>query len=269
MSNQWLAIKQLDRQLKEWQAVSNKYGKPRAGWVKTLREALSMSAEQLANRLGLTRARIVQLENAEAHDAVTLRTLKEAANAMECEFVYAIVPKGNSTLEDIIKTRAEQIAYERIARVAHTMALEEQSLDDNILKSQKSELARSLMEHLNKKLWSEQNSWGIKPKNESKQNLAEAISNYILNNNEIKDFTRDKWLFSNKNTTQFSQILEKFLSIDENKKRESDLLKNLNNPRYVSELEEAIMRIMKKKEKEKNQQGDIFKKLIENLQKKK
>jgi predicted DNA-binding mobile mystery protein A len=259
MNNQWLAIKQLDRQLKDWQAVSNKYGKPRAGWVKTLREALSMSVEQLANRLGLTRGRIAQLENAEVHDAVTLRTLKEAANAMECEFVYAIVPKGNSTLEDIIKTRAEQIAHERISRVAHTMALEEQLLDDNILKSQKSELARNLMEHLNKKLWSEQNFWDIKSKNEFKHNLAEAISNYILNNNEIQNFTR----------TQFSQILEKFLSIEDNKKRESDLLKNLNNPRYVSELEKAIMRIMKKKEKEKNQQGDIFKKLIEKLQKKK
>lgn len=153
MGNQWLAIKQLDRQLKEWQTISNKYGKPRAGWVKTVREVLCMSAEQLANRLGLTRARIVQLENAEVNDAVTLRTLKETANAMECEFVYAIVPKGNSSLEDIIKTRAEQLANERIARVAHSMALEEQSLGANTLKAQKSDLTKNIMEHLNKKLW--------------------------------------------------------------------------------------------------------------------
>lgn len=153
MSNKWLAIKQLDRQLKEWQAVSNKYGKPRAGWVKTLREALSMSAEQLANRLGLSRARIVQLENAEVYDAVTLRTLKEAANAMECEFVYAIVPKGSSTLEGIIKARADQIASERISRVAHTMALEKQSLDSDSLNDQKSDLFKNILEHLNKKLW--------------------------------------------------------------------------------------------------------------------
>lgn len=153
MKSQWLMIKQLDRQLREWQAIKNKYGKPRAGWVKTLRVALSMSAEQLANRLGLTRGRINQLENAEAHSAVTLRALEETANALGCELVYAIVPKGNSSLEDIIQTRAVQVAKEQVAQVAHTMSLEAQSVDTDALKIQKDELAKSLMEHLNKKLW--------------------------------------------------------------------------------------------------------------------
>lgn len=153
MTNQWLKIKQIDRQLKEWQSLRNKYGMPRAGWVKTLREALCMSAEQLANRLGLSRARIVQLENAEIHDAITIRTLKETADAMGCEFIYAIVPKGHSTLEDIIKTRAEHIANERISRIAHSMTLEDQSLDSRSLKNQKKDLVDNLMRHLNKKLW--------------------------------------------------------------------------------------------------------------------
>ena len=52
MNSRWLTIKQLDKQLKEWQAVNKKYGMPRTGWVKTLRLALSMSAEQLGSRLG-------------------------------------------------------------------------------------------------------------------------------------------------------------------------------------------------------------------------
>ncbi len=155
MKNQWLTIHQLDRQLKEWQSIRNKYGKPRAGWVKTLRIALSMSAKQLANRLGLTRGRIAQLESAETKSAVTLRTLEEVANALGCELVYAIVPKGKSTLEDILKTRANQVAKERVTRVAHTMSLEAQSVDTNNLEIQKNELTETLMRHLNKKLWSE------------------------------------------------------------------------------------------------------------------
>ncbi len=154
MNNQWLTIKQLDRQLQEWKTVSSKYSRPKMGWIKTLRVALSMSAEQFANRLGLTRGRVNQLESAEIHDAVTLRTLKEAANALECELVYAIVPKGGS-LEDIIKTRAENIAKKQVASVAHTMSLEAQSVDATALKRQQDELAESLMEHLNKKLWKE------------------------------------------------------------------------------------------------------------------
>jgi len=153
MRNPWLTIKQLDRQLNEWQAVSKRYGRPTAGWVKTLREALNMSAEQLAQRLGLSRSRVVQLENAEIHDAITLRTLRETADALECELVYAIVPKADSTLAQIIERRAEQLANERVARVAHTMALEKQALDADILKDQKWNLAKNLAENLNKKFW--------------------------------------------------------------------------------------------------------------------
>ncbi len=153
MKNQWLMINQLDRQFKEWQILKHKSGKPRAGWIKTLRVALCMSTEQLANRLGLKRGRINQLEHAEIHDAITLRTLKKAANALGCEVIYAIVPKGNSTLETIIKNRANQVAKERVSQVAHTMSLEAQSVDAKTLNLQKDMLAKSLVENLNKKLW--------------------------------------------------------------------------------------------------------------------
>lgn len=153
MKNQWLTIRQLDSQLEEWQALNKKYGRPRVGWIKILREALCMSAEQFADRLGLTRGRINQLEKAEIHDAVTLRTLKEAANALDCELIYAIVPKGNSSLEEIIRKRAEEIAKERVANVAHSMSLEAQSVDMETLKFQKDELVKKLMDNLNKKFW--------------------------------------------------------------------------------------------------------------------
>jgi predicted DNA-binding mobile mystery protein A len=169
MSNRWLAIKQLDKELKKWQSVNNEAGMPSTGWVKTIRTALSMSAEQLANRLGLSRMRIVQLERAEIHDAITLRTLKEVANAMECEFVYAIVPKNNSTLEDIIKIKAAKISEERISSVAHSMALEKQSLDNNVLKSKKNELAKNLIQHLNKKFWSISEAKPMRPENQRKK----------------------------------------------------------------------------------------------------
>jgi len=150
-------IKQLDKQLKEWQILSTKNARPRAGWIRTLRKALSMSAEQFADRLGLTRARVNQLENAEVHDAVTLRTLKKAANALNCDLVYAIIPKDNASLEDIIKRRAEQIANERVTSVGHTMSLEAQTVDSDALKIQKEELVKNLIEHLNKKLWRSSN----------------------------------------------------------------------------------------------------------------
>jgi predicted DNA-binding mobile mystery protein A len=164
MNNQWLMIKQMDKQLKEWQEIGKKYGAPRMGWIKTLRTALSMTVEQLATRLNLSRARIAQLENAEINDAVTLRSLREAANAMDCELIYAIVPKNHSTLESIIKARAAQVAKERVARVAHSMSLEAQSVDEGLLKKQEGELSNLLTIRLNKKLWSAHKKTPLKVK---------------------------------------------------------------------------------------------------------
>ncbi len=155
MKNQLLKINQIDRQLREWQAIKNKYGKPRKGWVKTLRTALSISGEQFAKRLGLTRGRVHQLENAEIESTVTLRTLENAANALGCELIYAIVPKGDSSLEKIIQTRAAQVAKEQVERVAHSMSLEAQSVSSNVLNIEKDKLAKSLIEHLNKKFWAD------------------------------------------------------------------------------------------------------------------
>lgn len=257
MKNQWLTINQLDRQLKEWQAIKNKYGQPRAGWIKTLRVALGMSVEQLANRLGLTRGRITQLENAEINDAVTLRTLKEAANALGCELIYAIVPKGNSTLESILKTRANQVAQERIAQVAHTMSLEAQSVDSHILKIQKDELTKSLIEHLNKKLWETPNRFN---------SLAEAIYTQMQNNNDMKVFTEKNW----KNNSIFLDKLKEYLIQMQKKEyiNESDLLNKLNDPEYINALRNVLIRYQTSNRKEKKQVNS-FQKLIKNLQKKK
>ena len=156
MNNQWLTIKQLDRQLHEWQSLGQKYPRPRAGWVKTLRQGLGMTAEQLAERLGLARKRIVQLEKAETQDAITLRTLKRAAEAMDCELVYALVPKASlrsKTLADIVKTQATELAAATVANVAHSMSLEQQSVEKSRQQKQKQELTKTLLEGSLKKIW--------------------------------------------------------------------------------------------------------------------
>jgi predicted DNA-binding mobile mystery protein A len=157
MNNQWHMIKQLDEQLHEWQVLSQKYGRPKDGWIKTLRKALGMTAQQLAERLGLARSRIVQLEDAEKHDATTLHTLRRVAEAMNCELVYAIVPKISTqgkTLEDIIKTNALEVAETTITNVAHSMSLENQSVEKNQQAKQKKELVKKLLQgSLKKNIW--------------------------------------------------------------------------------------------------------------------
>jgi len=158
MNIRWLMIRQLDIQLKEWQLVNAKYSRPKLGWLKTIRMALAMTEEQLASRLGITRPGITQLEIGEMQDSVKLSSLRKAADALDCELVYAIVPKGSSTLESIIKKRAEQIATAEVSRVSHSMSLEAQSVNSNELENQRKARVKSIYENLSKKIWKAQDN---------------------------------------------------------------------------------------------------------------
>ena len=70
-------------------------GLPKEGWLRTVRTALGMSGTQLAKKLGVTKARVSKAETDEPHGSVTLKTMQTMAEAMDCKFVYAIVPKQN------------------------------------------------------------------------------------------------------------------------------------------------------------------------------
>lgn len=146
----------MDKQLREWQILNQKYPCPKQGWVKTLRKALGMTAQQLAERLGLTRSRIVQLEEAEKDQAITLRVLKKAAEAMDCELIYVIVPKVSlhgHTLKDIIEVKAAEVAENAVNNVSYSMYLENQEIKKNQRVRQKKELTKKLLAGSLKKIW--------------------------------------------------------------------------------------------------------------------
>lgn len=86
-----------------------------------------MTGVQLARRMGVTPPRIVEMEKDELAGSLTLRSLQKAAEALGCEFVYALVPKAGS-LEETVRIRARDILSRRMGRVSHTMRLEDQGL---------------------------------------------------------------------------------------------------------------------------------------------
>jgi hypothetical protein len=63
----------------------------------------------------------------EAEYSISLGNLREAAEALGCELVYAIVPK-NGSIEELVQQRARAKATENIRAVEHTMALEDQAV---------------------------------------------------------------------------------------------------------------------------------------------
>lgn len=124
--------------------------RPPEGWVRSVRKAIGMSMRQLAERIGITQQSTFKLEENEQDNSITLKTLKRAAEAMDCKLVYAIVP-NQGKLEDIVKIQAYKKARAIVTPVNQTMLLEAQEVGN--LKEKITETANELVNELNSKFW--------------------------------------------------------------------------------------------------------------------
>lgn len=152
MKRKDLVLRQLDRQLES--CNTKQLARPKEGWIRTIRKALGMTGEQLAKRLGVGRSRILRIELDEQKDALTLRTLRETAEALNCELVYAIMPK--KSLQSILHTQATKKAKDSLRRVSHSMKLEDQGVDQNLQQELEKELIESLLNGPLRHLWEEE-----------------------------------------------------------------------------------------------------------------
>jgi predicted DNA-binding mobile mystery protein A len=82
-----------------------------------------------------------------------LHSPQRAAEALDCRFVYALVPE--KPLAEIVRERAEHIAERQSSAVEHTMRLEDQDVKD---KRAARELRQQMIEELLRRparLWDE------------------------------------------------------------------------------------------------------------------
>lgn len=112
-----------------------------------------MSAEQLGKRLGISKQAVGSLERNEVRKTVSLDSLEKAARGLGCRVAYAIVPEPS--LEALLDQRAQAVARRKLARVAHSMALEAQGPSAELDQLQLDELANELKEKLGRELWDE------------------------------------------------------------------------------------------------------------------
>ncbi|MEN8188379.1 MAG: mobile mystery protein A [Thermodesulfobacteriota bacterium] len=147
-----LVRKQLEKTLTGLSSLQ-RTPRPTGGWLRAIREALGMSGRQFAHRLRVSPSRVTNLEQSERSGGVTLKSLQQAAHALDCVFVYAVVPR--KSLSATIHKRAESLAQHRLQRVAHTMLLEEQQLSpDEQRQAFEAEVERLMLE-MPKELWEE------------------------------------------------------------------------------------------------------------------
>ena len=148
-----LARRQLDKRLTPLREAQS-LARPPRGWIRATREALGMTSKQLGVRLGVSQPRATKIEQAESDGSITLDTLWRAAQAMDCQLVYAFIPRV--PLQELVEARAATRARKILESTTHSMALENQRADANTDRAQLEQLTRELTEKAGSPLWEEE-----------------------------------------------------------------------------------------------------------------
>ena len=139
-----LQIRALDKKTFDLKSAKNIVPQS-SGWIKTVREAIGMTVSQLAARLGVTQPRITKMEFNE--DNLKLSTMKKAAEAMNCEFVYYFKPR--TTFQNLVDEQAQKKAAEVLKTVNVNMALENQEIaEDEAVKDFASDLINTKIKQI-------------------------------------------------------------------------------------------------------------------------
>lgn len=125
----------------------------RDGWISEIRRALAMSGTQLAKRMRRAPSGITTMEANERRGAITLSSLRRAAEALNCQLVYALVP--NQALAKTVEMRARRYAEARVRIVNKTMRLENQGTGEDHLRAQVDDLVSELLRKPPRDLWND------------------------------------------------------------------------------------------------------------------
>lgn len=145
-----MARRQLDKRIESLPNFRQLKPPPK-GWIKAIREAIGMTARQLAARIGIAQPTLTYLENAEAKGSITLDSLRRAANALDCDLAYVLIPRRG--LNELVEAQSIKAAQQKLKSTKHTMALEKQSIDKDDEQEQIIRIAKSLAEKSDSRIW--------------------------------------------------------------------------------------------------------------------
>ena len=151
MDKKRLQIEQLESRINLF-LPTRKLPNPPTGWVKAIRLALGMSLQQLANKLGITKQSVQEIETREVEGAITLKSLRDAARALDMDLVYGFVPK-EGTLDRYIEKKAYDLAKKIVSQTSHAMKLEDHQNTDERIKKALEERTLKIIQELPKTLW--------------------------------------------------------------------------------------------------------------------
>ena len=122
---------------------------PPQGWLKTIREFLGMTTTQLAKRIGVSQPRVFAMEKNEKN--IKISTMERIADALDCDFVYAIVPREK--FDDIIYKQAQKKAKKILTKFNKNMELKNQLDEKDALDTILKDIVKDLLYKNARKLW--------------------------------------------------------------------------------------------------------------------
>lgn len=151
MKNRSLQLQQLNDKIVGF-AKLKQVAVPPTGWIKAIRVSLGMSLQQLGNKLSISKQGVLDIEKREKEGAITIKSLREIARALDMQLVYGFIPNDGS-LEALIEKRANQIAKEIVMRTSNTMHLEDQGNSKKRIEKAIEERAEIIKNEMPKILW--------------------------------------------------------------------------------------------------------------------
>jgi predicted DNA-binding mobile mystery protein A len=103
-------------------------------------------------RLNVSAQSIKEMETREMNGSITLKSLREAAAAMNMKLVYGLVPVDES-IESMIEKRAMEKAREIVLRTSGNMRLEDQEVSKERLEKAIKMKAAEFKSKIPRSLW--------------------------------------------------------------------------------------------------------------------
>lgn len=150
-SQKQLIIKQLDEKMRKLR-VAGKQIAPPNGWIRAIRTALGIPRRSVAKKLGISEPTLLGIEEREVEGTISIKTLRETAEALDLVLVYGFIPKEKS-LRVYIRKKAHEAAKKIVLKTANTMELEDQAISDRRIKAAIMEKTRDLESKLPSFLW--------------------------------------------------------------------------------------------------------------------
>jgi transcriptional regulator with XRE-family HTH domain len=99
-----LARRRLDKELRYYRMAAREE-RVTPDLLQAVRQALGVPVAEIARALKVSKSVVFRLEASERRKRITFTSMTRVARAMGCQVVYAVIPLGGGTLEEMAERR--------------------------------------------------------------------------------------------------------------------------------------------------------------------